>query len=56
MASGDSVQLIDFGSFNIIERQRVVCNPLTGAPIQVKTSKVAAFKADKALKDAVNKV
>jgi DNA-binding protein HU-beta len=56
MASGDSVQLIDFGSFNIIERQRVICNPLTGTPVQVEVSKVASFKADKALKDAVNNV
>ena len=55
MASGDSVQIIGFGSFVVRERAaRTGRNPQTGASIQIKASKVAAFKAGKALKEAVN--
>ncbi|MCH9745656.1 MAG: HU family DNA-binding protein [Proteobacteria bacterium] len=55
MSSGDSVQLTGFGSFVVRDRAaRTGRNPQTGATIQIKASKVAAFKAGKALKDAVN--
>ena len=56
MASGDGVQLTGFGSFLVRDRAaRTGRNPQTGAAIQIKASKVAAFKAGKVLKDAVNK-
>jgi DNA-binding protein HU-beta len=55
MASGDGVQLTGFGSFVVRERAaRSGRNPQTGATIQIAASKVAAFKAGKSLKDAVN--
>ena len=55
MSSGDSVQLTGFGSFMVRDRAaRIGRNPQTGATIQIKASKVAAFKAGKALKEAVN--
>jgi len=56
MAKGDGVQITGFGSF--ITRARAARsgrNPQTGATIQIKASTVAAFKAGKALKEAVNK-
>ena len=56
MVSGDGVQLTGFGSFVVRDRApRTGRNPQTGATIQIKASKVSAFKAGKALKDAVNK-
>jgi DNA-binding protein HU-beta len=56
MSSGDSVQLTGFGSFMVRDRAaRIGRNPQTGATIQIKASKVPAFKAGKALKEAVNK-
>jgi DNA-binding protein HU-beta len=43
------------GSFVVRERAaRTGRNPQTGATIQISASKVAAFKAGKALKEAVN--
>ena len=55
MASGDGVQLTGFGSFSVKERAaRTGRNPQTGAAIQISASKVASFKAGKALKEAVN--
>ncbi|CAC9595952.1 DNA-binding protein HU-beta [Bathymodiolus heckerae thiotrophic gill symbiont] len=56
MISGDGVQLTGFGSFLTRARAaRVGRNPQTGAAIQIKASTIAAFKAGKALKEAVNK-
>jgi DNA-binding protein HU-beta len=56
LAKGDSIQLTGFGSFVVRDRAaRTGRNPQTGAAIQIKASKVAAFKAGKALKDSVNK-
>ncbi len=55
LASGGSVQLTGFGSFVVRHRAaRTGRNPQTGASIQIAASNVAAFKAGKALKDAVN--
>ena len=55
MSSGDGVQLTGFGSFLVRSRAaRTGRNPQTGASIKIAASKVAAFKAGKALKDAVN--
>lgn len=55
LASGDKVQLIGFGTFevkNVGEREGR--NPKTGEAIKIPASKKAAFAASKALKDAVN--
>ena len=55
MSSGGSVQLTGFGSFVVRSRAaRTGRNPQTGATIQIAASNVAAFKAGKALKEAVN--
>ena len=51
----DDVALIGFGTFTVRERAaRAGRNPQTGETIQIKASKMPAFKAGKALKDAVN--
>lgn len=55
LKSGDSISLVGFGTF--VVRKRAACsgrNPRTGATIKIKASKVPAFKAGKALKDALN--
>ena len=54
MESGDKVQLVGFGSFEVKERAaRTGKNPATGATIEISASKAPAFKAGKALKDAI---
>ncbi len=51
----DDVALVGFGTFTVRERAaRAGRNPQTGATIQIAAAKVPAFKAGKALKDAVN--
>jgi len=51
----DSVVLVGFGTFSVRSRAaRTGRNPQTGQEIQIKAAKVPAFKAGKALKDAVN--
>ena len=50
------VQLVGFGSFETKERNaRVGRNPRTKEEIQIPASRIPAFKAGKALKDAVAK-
>lgn len=52
---GDQVSMTGFGTFSIRERAaRTGRNPQTGEQIEIKASKVPAFKAGKALKDSVN--
>lgn len=54
LKSGGKVQLIGFGNFEVRERSaRKGRNPQTGEEIEIKASKVPAFKPGKALKDAV---
>ncbi len=54
LANGDSVGLIGFGTFEIRERAaRDGRNPQTGAPIRIPAKKVPAFRAGKALKEAI---
>ena len=54
LAEGEKVQLIGFGNFEVRERaERKGRNPQTGKAIKIKASKVPAFKAGKALKEAV---
>lgn len=55
LKSGDSVTVVGFGTFQVRERAaRSGRNPKTGDTIQINASKNPAFKAGKALKDAVN--
>lgn len=56
LVEGDKVQLVGFGTFEVRTREaRTGKNPRTGEAIEIAASKVPAFKAGKALKDAVNK-
>ena len=56
LAKGDKVQLIGFGTFETKGRPaRVARNPRTGESVKIAACKAPAFKAGKALKDAVNK-
>jgi DNA-binding protein HU-beta len=55
LRKGESVSLVGFGTFTVAERApRDGRNPLTGAAIQIKASKVAKFRPGKALRDAIN--
>lgn len=55
LKTGERVQLIGFGTFEVRERQaRTGHNPTTGEAIEIPAAKVPAFKAGKALKEAVN--
>lgn len=50
----DRVSLVGFGTFLVRERAaRLGRNPKTGLPLKIKASKTPAFKAGKALKDAI---
>lgn len=54
LAKGEKVQLIGFGTFETRERAaREGRNPQTGDSIKIAATTVPAFKAGKALKDAV---
>ena len=56
LVEGNKVQLVGFGTFEVRTREaRTGKNPRTGEKIEIAASKVPAFKAGKALKDAVNK-
>ena len=56
LVAGEKVQLVGFGSFETKERNaRIGRNPRTKEEIEIPASRVPAFKAGKALKDAVNK-
>ncbi|WP_133406439.1 HU family DNA-binding protein [Parashewanella tropica] len=55
LKSGEKISLVGFGTFEVRERAaRTGRNPQTGAEIKIAAAKVPAFKAGKALKDAVN--
>lgn len=54
LKAGDKVQLVGFGTFEVRNRaEKQGHNPRTGEPMTVPASKLPAFKAGKALKDAV---
>ena len=54
LKTGEKVQIIGFGNFEVRDRAaRKGRNPQTGEEIQIPASKVPAFRAGKALKDAV---
>ena len=55
LKKGEKIQLVGFGTFEVIERAaREGRNPLTGEKMNIKASKAPKFKAGKVLKDAVN--
>lgn len=55
LKKGDAVTLVGFGTFDVRDRAaRTGRNPRTGEEIQIAAAKNPAFKAGKALKDAVN--
>lgn len=54
VANGESVQLVGFGTFKVVERAaRNGHNPKTGEAIAIPARKVPVFKAGKSLKDSV---
>ena len=56
LANGGKVQLVGFGTFEVVERpERVGRNPQTKKTMKIAASKAPKFKAGKALKDNVNK-
>ena len=56
LQSGDKVQLVGFGGFEVKNRAaRMGRNPKTKEQISIPASSVPVFKAGKAFKDAINK-
>ena len=54
LKAGDKIQLVGLGTFEVRNRAaKQGRNPRTGETMTVPASKVPAFKAGKALKDAV---
>ncbi|MCB2262480.1 MAG: HU family DNA-binding protein [Candidatus Thiosymbion ectosymbiont of Robbea hypermnestra] len=54
LKEGETVSIIGFGTFSVKERaERTGRNPQTGETIKIAASRTPAFKAGKALKDAV---
>lgn len=55
LVSGDRVQFVGFGTFEVKERAaREGRNPQTGETMQIASSKNVKFKPGKELKDKVN--
>ena len=55
LVKGDKVQIVGFGTFEVRERAaKEAINPRTKETIPVPAKKAPAFKAGKALKDAVD--
>jgi DNA-binding protein HU-beta len=56
LARGENVALVGFGTFEVRERAaRQGINPRTKEPMPIPASKLPAFKAGKAFKEAVEK-
>ena len=56
LAQGDKVQIVGFGTFEVRARaEKQGRNPKTGEAMIVPSSNLPAFKAGKALKEAVAK-
>ncbi|HFD92225.1 MAG TPA: HU family DNA-binding protein [Gammaproteobacteria bacterium] len=54
LKKGETVTLVGFGTFSVRKRAaRQGRNPQTGETIRIKAAKLPAFKAGKALKDAI---
>ena len=56
LLKGETVTLIGFGTFSVIERSaRKGVNPATGKPLQIKAKTVVKFKVGSKLAEAVAK-
>lgn len=56
VAKEEKVQLVGFGTFEVCSRnERQGRDPRTNSPITIPASKIPAFKAGKAFKDAMGK-
>lgn len=54
LQTGDKVQLVGFGNFEVRERSaRKGRNPQTGEEIEIAASKVPTFKPGKALREGI---
>lgn len=54
LKKGEKIQLVGFGSFEVVKRAaKKGLNPQTKKPITIPATKAPKFKAGKALKDAV---
>ncbi len=55
LAAGEKISIAGFGTFEIRRRESKTCiNPRTKEKMTTKACNVLAFKAGKALKDAIN--
>lgn len=55
LAKGEKVQIVGFGTFEVRnKKEKIAKNPKTKEPIKVPAKKAPAFKAGKALKEAVD--
>ena len=55
LTSGEKISLVGFGTFEVRDRAaKEAINPITKEPVHVPAKKVPAFKAGKALKEAVD--
>ncbi len=55
LKKGEKIQLVGFGTFEVVERAaREGRNPQTKEPMQIPASKAPKFKPGKALKDMVD--
>ena len=55
LKKGEKVQVVGFGTFEVVERAaREGRNPHTGEPMHIAASRAPKFKAGKVLKDALN--
>ncbi len=56
LSKGEKIQLVGFGTFEVRDRKaKEGINPKTNEKINIPAKKVPAFKAGKALKEAVAK-
>ena len=54
LKSGDKVQLVGFGAFDVKERAaRTARNPRTNEPVHIPASRLPTFKPGKALKETI---
>ncbi len=56
LTKGEKIQLVGFGTFEVVDRPaREGRTPKTGKAMKIPASKAPKFKAGKALKEVVNK-
>lgn len=56
LQKNDKVQLVGFGTFEVVDRAQRVCrNPQSGGTMTIPATRVPRFKVGKNLKDAVAK-